>query len=106
MSRIKPVFGSTPRARAHGEQAKVLNRLLDGGESGFEVGISAAQYPQAALHWSHARLVTAAAAVIEPHQPQATLEAPAPVSSVLPRSFATYWLVAVPFVTWAENYQR
>lgn len=26
------------------EQAKVLNRLLDGGENGFEEGISAAQY--------------------------------------------------------------
>jgi Fic family protein len=26
------------------EQAKVLNRLLDGGEKGFEHGISAAQY--------------------------------------------------------------
>ncbi|MNR55072.1 hypothetical protein D3C85_1753820 [compost metagenome] len=26
------------------EQVKVLNRLLDGGENGFEAGISAAQY--------------------------------------------------------------
>ncbi|MNF66865.1 hypothetical protein D3C84_486650 [compost metagenome] len=30
------------------EQTKVLNRLLDGGESGFENGISAAHYQAAA----------------------------------------------------------
>ncbi|MBK0052791.1 DUF4172 domain-containing protein [Stenotrophomonas sp. S39] len=33
---------------ATGEQVKVLNRMLDGGERGFEHGISAAQYQSAA----------------------------------------------------------
>ena len=32
----------------HDGQRKVLNRLLDGGEAGFEQGISAAQYQKVA----------------------------------------------------------
>jgi len=50
MARIDRVLGKTrfwQRHRDHAlsaEQTKVLNRLLDGGEKGFEHGISAAQY--------------------------------------------------------------
>ncbi len=50
MSRIESVLGKARFWQKHGglslsaEQAKVLNRLLDGGENGFEEGISAAQY--------------------------------------------------------------
>ena len=41
----KARFWQTHRSHAlSAEQAKVLNRLLDGGERGFEEGISAAQY--------------------------------------------------------------
>ncbi len=42
---IKTRFWQTHRNQAlSAEQIKVLNRLLDGGECGFENGISAAQY--------------------------------------------------------------
>ncbi|KPU52004.1 hypothetical protein AN403_531 [Pseudomonas fluorescens] len=50
MSRIDSVLGKARFWQAHQrselsvEQIKVLNRLLDGGERGFEHGISAAQY--------------------------------------------------------------
>ncbi|MDN3219986.1 Fic family protein [Pseudomonas nunensis] len=50
MARIEPVLGKTRFWQAHREsgltveQTKVINRLLDGGERGFEQGISAAQY--------------------------------------------------------------
>lgn len=50
MTRIELVLGKTRFWQAHresgltAEQTKVLNRLLDGGERGFEGGISAAQY--------------------------------------------------------------
>ena len=50
MARIESVLGKARFWQAHrqsglsAEQAKVLNRLLDGGERGFEDGISAAQY--------------------------------------------------------------
>ena len=42
---IKARFWQTHRSQTFSaEQTKVLNRLLDGGERGFEAGISAAQY--------------------------------------------------------------
>ncbi|WP_108216308.1 Fic family protein [Pseudomonas sp. GV085] len=50
MARIESVLGKARFWQAHREselsteQTKVLNRLLDGGEHGFEGGISAAQY--------------------------------------------------------------
>ncbi|WP_150726908.1 Fic family protein [Pseudomonas fluorescens] len=50
MTRIDSVLGKARFWQAHqrselsAEQTKVLNRLLDGGERGFEQGISAAQY--------------------------------------------------------------
>lgn len=50
MSRIDSVFGKARFWQVHRasaltpEQIKVLNRMLDGGEKGFEGGISAAQY--------------------------------------------------------------
>lgn len=50
MARIESVLGKARFWQAHrestltAEQTKVLNRLLDGGERGFEQGISAAQY--------------------------------------------------------------
>jgi len=50
MTRISAVLGKARFWQAHrqselsAEQTKVLNRLLDGGERGFEDGISAAQY--------------------------------------------------------------
>ncbi|WP_219097473.1 Fic family protein [Pseudomonas sp. UMAB-40] len=50
MARIESVLGKARFWQAHressltAEQTKVLNRLLDGGERGFENGISAAQY--------------------------------------------------------------
>lgn len=50
MTRIESVLGKARFWQAHqqsglsAEQTKVLNRLLDGGERGFEDGISAAQY--------------------------------------------------------------
>lgn len=50
IARIESVLGKTRFWQAHreselsAEQIKVLNRLLDGGERGFEHGISAAQY--------------------------------------------------------------
>lgn len=50
MARIESVLGKARFWQAHresgltAEQIKVLNRLLDGGERGFEQGISAAQY--------------------------------------------------------------
>jgi len=50
IARIDSVLGKTRFWQAHreselsGEQIKVLNRLLDGGERGFEQGISAGQY--------------------------------------------------------------
>ncbi|PWE40369.1 DUF4172 domain-containing protein [Pseudomonas prosekii] len=50
MARIESVLGKARFWQAHRasalsvEQTKVLNRLLDGGERGFENGISAAQY--------------------------------------------------------------
>ncbi|MNZ76055.1 Adenosine monophosphate-protein transferase SoFic [compost metagenome] len=50
MARIESVLGKARFWQAHREselsteQTKVLNRLLDGGERGFEGGISAAQY--------------------------------------------------------------
>ncbi|MGF6287342.1 Fic family protein [Pseudomonas silensiensis] len=50
MARIESVLGKARFWQAHresaltAEQIKVLNRLLDGGERGFEEGISAAQY--------------------------------------------------------------
>ncbi|MHC8413279.1 Fic family protein [Pseudomonas sp. Hz4] len=50
MARIEAVLGKARFWQAHressltAEQTKVLNRLLDGGERGFEGGISAAQY--------------------------------------------------------------
>lgn len=50
MTRIESVLGKARFWQVHrestltAEQAKVLNRLLDGGERGFEQGISAAQY--------------------------------------------------------------
>lgn len=50
MTQIESVLGKTRFWQAHRasaltpEQTKVLNRLLDGGERGFEHGISAAQY--------------------------------------------------------------
>ncbi|MHC8398926.1 Fic family protein [Pseudomonas sp. MDT1-17] len=50
MARIESVLGKTRFWQAHrtaelsNEQTKVLNHLLDGGERGFEHGISAAQY--------------------------------------------------------------
>lgn len=50
MARIESVLGKARFWQVHrestltAEQAKVLNRLLDGGERGFEQGISAAQY--------------------------------------------------------------
>jgi Fic family protein len=50
MMRIEAVLGKARFWQAHrdaklfAEQIKVLNRLLDGGERGFEDGISAAQY--------------------------------------------------------------
>lgn len=50
MSNIESVLGKTRFWQVHRdsaltpEQVKVLNRLLDGGEKGFEQGISAAQY--------------------------------------------------------------
>lgn len=50
MARIESVLGKTRFWQAHREsgltveQTKVINRLLDGGERGFEQGISAAQY--------------------------------------------------------------
>jgi Fic family protein len=50
MTRIESVLGKARFWQAHresvltAEQTKVLNRLLDGGERGFEEGISAAQY--------------------------------------------------------------
>ncbi|WP_223521911.1 Fic family protein [Pseudomonas sp. GL-B-19] len=50
MTRIEAVLGKAHFWQAHrdaklsAEQIKVLNRLLDGGERGFEDGISAAQY--------------------------------------------------------------
>ncbi|WP_414928565.1 Fic family protein [Pseudomonas sp. IT-P74] len=54
MARIESVLGKARFWQAHREsglsveQTKVLNRLLDGGESGFENGISAAHYQAAA----------------------------------------------------------
>jgi Fic family protein len=50
IARIESVLGKARFWQAHREsdlsleQTKVLNRLLDGGERGFEHGISAAQY--------------------------------------------------------------
>jgi Fic family protein len=50
ITRIESVLGKTRFWQAHreselsAEQVKVLNRLLDGGERGFEHGISASQY--------------------------------------------------------------
>ncbi|MGE8148565.1 Fic family protein [Pseudomonas frederiksbergensis] len=50
MTRIESMLGKARFWQAHresgltAEQTKVLNRLLDGGERGFEKGISAAQY--------------------------------------------------------------
>jgi Fic family protein len=50
ITRIESVLGKTRFWQAHREsglsveQVKVLNRLLDGGERGFELGISAGQY--------------------------------------------------------------
>jgi Fic family protein len=50
MTQIESVLGKTRFWQAHRasaltpEQTKVLNRLLDGGEKGFEQGINAAQY--------------------------------------------------------------
>ncbi|OPG71303.1 cell filamentation protein Fic [Pseudomonas ogarae] len=50
MTQIESVLGKTRFWQAHrasaltAEQSKVLNRLLDGGEKGFEQGINAAQY--------------------------------------------------------------
>jgi Fic family protein len=50
MTRIESVLGKARFWQKYrgltlsAEQAKVLNRLLDGGENGFEAGISAAQY--------------------------------------------------------------
>lgn len=50
ITRIESVLGKTRFWQAHreselsAEQVKVLNRLLDGGERGFEHGISAGQY--------------------------------------------------------------
>jgi Fic family protein len=50
ITRIESVLGKARFWQAHresvltAEQTKVLNRLLDGGERGFEEGISAAQY--------------------------------------------------------------
>ncbi|PRB43234.1 cell filamentation protein Fic [Pseudomonas sp. MYb2] len=50
ITRIESVLGNTRFWQAHreselsAEQVKVLNRLLDGGERGFEHGISAGQY--------------------------------------------------------------
>ncbi|MGF6130552.1 Fic family protein [Pseudomonas frederiksbergensis] len=50
MTRIESMLGKARFWQAHresgltAEQTKVLNRLLDGGERGFEEGISAAQY--------------------------------------------------------------
>ena len=50
MARIDAVLGKTRFWQVHrqsqlnAEQTKVVNRLLDGGERGFEQGISAAQY--------------------------------------------------------------
>lgn len=50
MARIESVLGKARFWQAHrgaaltAEQTKVLSRLLDGGERGFEQGISAAQY--------------------------------------------------------------
>ncbi|WP_434560716.1 Fic family protein [Pseudomonas sp. Z4-20] len=50
MAQIESVLGKTRFWQAHRasaftpEQIKVLNRLLDGGEKGFEQGINAAQY--------------------------------------------------------------
>jgi Fic family protein len=50
MPRIESVLGKARFWQKHrgltlsAEQAKVLNRLLDGGENGFEAGISAVQY--------------------------------------------------------------
>jgi Fic family protein len=50
MTRIESVLGKARFWQKHrgltlsAEQAKVLNRLLDGGEKGFQDGISAAQY--------------------------------------------------------------
>ncbi|MNF65675.1 hypothetical protein D3C84_474450 [compost metagenome] len=50
MTRIDSVLGKARFWQAHqtsglsAEQTRVLNRLLDGGERGFEHGISAAQY--------------------------------------------------------------
>jgi Fic family protein len=50
MTRIESVLGKARFWQSHrglalsAEQTKVLNRLLDGGENGFEEGISAAQY--------------------------------------------------------------
>ncbi|MFJ4546165.1 Fic family protein [Pseudomonas sp. NPDC088885] len=50
ITRIESVLGKTRFWQAHREsglsveQIKVLNRLLDGGERGFELGISAGQY--------------------------------------------------------------
>lgn len=45
----RPVSGSTSgRPALLPEQVKVLNRLLDGGERGFEHGISASQYQKVA----------------------------------------------------------
>ncbi|MNR33222.1 hypothetical protein D3C85_1508780 [compost metagenome] len=42
---VKARFWQAHRSQAlSAEQIKVLNRLLDGGERGFENGISAAQY--------------------------------------------------------------
>ena len=42
---VKARFWQAHRSQAlSAEQIKVLNRLLDGGEKGFENGISAAQY--------------------------------------------------------------
>ena len=54
MTRIESVLGKARFWQAHRasdlstEQIKVLNRLLDGGERGFEDGISAAQYQSVA----------------------------------------------------------
>jgi Fic family protein len=50
MARIESVLAKARFWQAHREselsveQTKVLNRMLDGGERGFESGISAAQY--------------------------------------------------------------
>jgi Fic family protein len=54
IARIESVLGKSSFWQAHresglsAEQIKVLNRLLDGGERGFEHGISAAQYQSVA----------------------------------------------------------